>query len=148
MTDDQAAPGALVLDTHAWIWWADRDRRLGRAALDALDALPATERPVVCDISLWEVAMLVERGRLAFSIPLAEWLDAAAHPRSVRVTPVSPAVAAEVAALPTSFHRDPADRIIVATCRVFDVPLLTHDRLITRSRLVKRWRPPSARQRS
>jgi PIN domain nuclease of toxin-antitoxin system len=130
---------APVLDTHAWIWWVDHDPRLGRAALDALDALPADARPYVCDISLWEAAMLVERGRLSFNVPLAEWLDAAAHPRSVRLLPITPAIASDVASLPATFHRDPADCIIVATCRVLQAPLLTKDRLITRSRLVKRW---------
>jgi PIN domain nuclease of toxin-antitoxin system len=132
---------APLLDTHAWVWWVDRDRRLGRAALDALDGLPSDARPFLSDISLWEVAMLVEQGRLGFTLPLEEWLESAAHPRSVRVVPVSPAIAAQVAALPTSFHRDPADRIIVATSRTLDVPLLTRDTLIMRSRLVARWRP-------
>lgn len=128
-----------VLDTHAWIWWVDHDPRLGRANLDALDALPDDGRPFVSDISLWEVAMLVERRRLSFNVSLAEWLSAAAHQRSVRVLPITPAIASEVASLPSTFHRDPADRIIVATCRVWQAPILTKDRLITRSRLVKRW---------
>lgn len=130
---------APVLDTHAWVWWVDRDPRLGRAALDALDALSGAARPYVCDISLWEVALLVERGRLSFDVSLSEWLDAAAHPRSVRLLPITPAIATAVAELPSTFHRDPADRLIVATCRVLQAPLLTKDRLITRSRLVKRW---------
>ena len=84
--------------------------------------------------------MLVERGRL-FDEPLLEWLEAAAHPRTVRVIPIMPAIAAEVASLPQSFHGDPADRLIVATCRVLDVPLLSHDNRIVQSRLVKRWTP-------
>ena len=130
---------APVLDTHAWVWWVDHDPRLGRAAVAALDALPEDARPYVCDISLWEVAMLVERGRLSFDSSLAEWLSAAAHPRSVRVLPITPAIANEVANLPSTFHRDPADRLIVATCRVLQAPILTKDRLITTSRLVKRW---------
>jgi PIN domain nuclease of toxin-antitoxin system len=134
---------APLLDTHAWIWWVDRDARLGQDVIEALDRLPPDSRPSVCDISLWEVAMLVERGRLSFRVPLAEWLGAAAHPGSVRLVPVSPAVAAEVAALPKRFHRDPADRLIVATSRVLQLPLLTHDRRITRSRLVTRWTPPA-----
>ena len=71
--------------------------------------------------------MLAERGRLVLSVPLLEWFEAAAHPRSVEVVPVTPAIAAEVAALPATFHRDPADRLIVATCRVLGAPLLTHD---------------------
>ena len=133
--------GAPLLDTHAWVWWIDRDRRLGEPAIARLDTLPADNRPYLCDISLWEVATLVERRCLAFSVPFAEWLDAAAHPRSVRLVPITPAIAAETAALPATFHRDPADRVIVATCRVMQLPLLTKDRLIMRSALVARWAP-------
>ena len=72
--------------------------------------------------------MLVERGRLLFSVPLLECLEAAAHRRSVRLVPISPVIAAEIAALPKSFHRDPADRLIVATCRALNAPILTIDR--------------------
>src|SRR5438034_826479 len=102
----------LLLDTHAWIWWVDQDRRLGAAAITALDRLPPDQRPFLSDISLWEVATLVELGRLELDVPLSEWLAAAAHPRSVRILPISPAIAAEIAALPETFHRDPADRVI------------------------------------
>jgi len=132
---------APLLDTHAWIWWVDHDPRLGGRFLDALDALPADDRPGISDISLWEVATLVERGRLRFRIPFEEWLDAAAHPRTVRIIPITPAVSREIAALPATFSRDPADRIVVATSRVLKMPLLTLDRLIVRSRLVSRWAP-------
>lgn len=134
-----------VLDTHAWVWWVDRDRRLPRRTIEYLDALAFDERPLVADISLWEVATLVERGRLTFEVSLSEWLEAAAHPRSVRVVPVSPAIAAEVAALPSSFHRDPADRLIVATCRTLQAPIVTHDRGILHSRLVKPFRHERSR---
>ena len=104
-----------------------------------LDSLPRDERPYLSDISLWEVATLVERGRLSLDIALGDWLEAAAHPRSVRLVPITPAIAAGVAELPESFHRDPADRIIVATARVMGIPLLTRDTRITRARLTKRW---------
>jgi PIN domain nuclease of toxin-antitoxin system len=130
-----------LLDTHAWIWWIDQDPRLGARTIAALDSLPRDARPFLCDISLWEVAMLAERGRIALDLPLAEWLDAAAHPRSVQLLSITPPVAAAVAALPDTFHRDPADRLIVATSRTLGIPLLSHDRLIVRSRLVRRWRP-------
>jgi PIN domain nuclease of toxin-antitoxin system len=128
-----------LLDTHAWIWWVEGDRRLPRRVRDALDGLPRGERPYLSAISLWEVATLVERGRVDFSVPLADWLDAAAHPRSVRVVPITTAIAAEVAALPRTFHRDPADRLMVASCRVLGVPLLTRDARLLRARLVTRW---------
>ena len=128
-----------LLDTHAWILWIEQDARLGVTAIAALDALPVDRRPFLCDISLWEVATLVERGRLALDVPLDEWLDAAAHPRSVRLLAVTPRIAAEIARLPDTFHRDPADRLIVATSRAQHIPLLTHDDRIRRSRLVGIW---------
>jgi PIN domain nuclease of toxin-antitoxin system len=132
---------APVLDTHAWIWWIQADPRLDRKSIAALDALPLDDRPAICDISLWEVAMLVSLGRLALDEPLESWLDAAADPRTVRVLPVTPAIAAEVARLPDGFQRDPADRLIVATCRSLGLSLITRDRAITSARLVRRWTP-------
>jgi PIN domain nuclease of toxin-antitoxin system len=132
---------APLLDTHAWIWWIEQDARLGGKAIDALDRLPRDERPFLCDISLWEIATLVERGWLSLDVPLEQWLEAAAHPRSVRMLPISPRIAAGVAALPDTFHRDPADRIIVAASRAHRLPVLTHDDRIRKSGLVTRWRP-------
>jgi len=132
-----------ILDTHAWIWWVQADPRLDRRTVDALDALPPDDRPALCDISLWEVAMLVTLGRLTLGESLESWLDAAADPRTVRVLAVTPAVAAEVARLPDTFRRDPADRLIVASCRALGHPLVTRDRAITRARLVRRWTPES-----
>ena len=130
-----------LLDTHAWIWWIDQDARLGARTIAVLDSLSRDQRPFLCDISLWEVAMLVERGRIELDLPLGEWLDLAAHPRSVQVVSITPRIAAAVASLPDSFHRDPADRLIVATSRALGLSVLSHDRLINRSRLVTRWRP-------
>jgi PIN domain nuclease of toxin-antitoxin system len=129
---------APLLDTHAWVWWIRRDERLGAAAIEQLDAFRSDERPYVADISLWEVAMLAQRGRLDLGVPLRTWLDVASHPRTVRIVPISVAVAVESAALPKTLS-DPADRIIVATSRVTDLLLLTHDRAILRSRLASRW---------
>jgi PIN domain nuclease of toxin-antitoxin system len=132
---------APLLDTHAWVWWVQADPRLDRRTVAALDALPADDRPAISDISLWEVAMLVALGRLTLGEPLASWLAAAADPRTVQVLPVTPAIAAEVAALPDTFPRDPADRVIVATCRTLGRMLLTRDRAILSARLVPRWSP-------
>jgi PIN domain nuclease of toxin-antitoxin system len=130
-----------VLDTHAWVEWMLGSSELTTAEHAALDGLPADRRPYLSAISLWEVAMLVDLKRLSLDMPLADWLASAAHPRTVRLIPVSPAIAAGTALLPATFHRDPADRLIVTTCRELETPLLTRDRLIMKSRLVSRWRP-------
>jgi PIN domain nuclease of toxin-antitoxin system len=133
---------APVLDTHAWLWWLQRDNRLGARVLDALDTLPPEDRPYVSDISLWEVAMLVSRRRLELTEPLVEWLEIASHPRTVRTISISPAIAVETTTL-SRVVKDPADRIIVATSRALKVPLLTHDRTILRSKLTPRWTIPA-----
>ena len=70
------------------------------------------------------------------TIPLREWLEKAAAPPLVRRHGISPAVAAELASLPDSFHRDPADRILVATARVLGATLLTQDSRIAEAELV------------
>lgn len=132
---------APILDTHAWVWWVQADPRLDHRTVAALDALLPEDRPGLCDISLWEVAMLVTLRRLTLGEPLESWLDAAADPRTVRVLPVTPAIAAEVARLPDTFQRDPADRLIVASCRALGLRLVTRDRAITQARLVRRWTP-------
>ena len=131
--------GAPLLDTHTWVWWIRRDPRLDDDIIERLDAFPPDGRPLVADISLWEVAMANENGRLDLPRPVGEWLESASHSRAVRVVPISAAIAAETHMARTL--RDPADRLIVATSRILGVPLFTHDRNILRSRLAKRWTP-------
>ena len=83
----------------------------------------------MCAISCWEVAKLVELGRLQFAVPVEQWLAQALLP-PVQLLPLSPEVAAASTQLPGSFHRDPADQIIVASARIYNCPLVTLDRLI------------------
>ena len=88
------------------------------------------------DITLWEIATLVELGRVRLLVPLREWFDRASAAPLVMRHGISPAVAAEVANLPPTFHRDAADRTIVAAARVLGVTLLTADQRIVGSKLV------------
>jgi PIN domain nuclease of toxin-antitoxin system len=131
---------APLLDTHVWIWWMLGDPRLDARERDALDALGPDNRPMLCDISLWEFATLVDLGRVEIDVPIGEWLAVAASPATVRLQSITPAIVAEMNRLPSSFHRDPADRLIVATARSLQRPLATHDRKIRKSRLVSLWK--------
>ena len=117
----------IVLDTHVWVWWADGDDRLTetqRAAIEQADDLG------VSAISCWEVAKLVELGRLAFDRPVLDWLQAALAYPGVQLLPLSPEVAVGSTTLPSPFHRDPADQIIVATARAHGCLVATSDRKI------------------
>ncbi len=131
-----------LLDTHAWIWWISGDSRLTLREREALDNLLPSERPVLAEISLWEVAMLVERDRLELDMDLERWLAVASAPATVELARLTPAVAAEVARLPEKFHRDPADRLIVATARVMKLRVLTRDKKISAARVVPLWQAP------
>jgi len=130
-----------VLDTHVWIWWMLGDPSLSVAERKALDSLPEKMRPVLCDISLWEFATLVDLGRVEIDVTVEEWLRVAASPSTVRMQPITPEIVAEMNRLPASFHRDPADRLIAATARFLKHPLATKDRKIRNSRLVTLWKP-------
>lgn len=125
-----------LLDTHILLWWHEDRGRLSRDQQEVIAAADADSPLLISDISLWEVAMLHSLGRIRLTIPLREWLGKLASPPLVRRNGMSPAIAAELASLPDSFHRDPADRILVATARVLGATLLTRDRRITEARLV------------
>ena len=125
-----------LLDTHVLLWWHGDRGRLSREQQAVIAAAGADSPLEVSDISLWEVAMLYSLGRIRLTIPLREWLDKAVAAPLVRRHGISPAVAAELASLPDSFHRDPADRILVATARVLGATLLTRDRRIAKAELV------------
>ena len=81
-------------------------------------------------ISCWEVAKLVQNGRLELPCPVSGWFAKALAYPGVQLTEISPAICVESTRLPGEFHRDPADQLIVATSRVMNVPLLTVDRKI------------------
>lgn len=126
-----------LLDTHALIWWLTDGARLSPAQREVVASASAASPLLVSDISLWEVAMLHSLGRVRLSLPLRDWLETAVAPPLVRRHGISPAIAAELATLPESFHRDPADRILVATARVLGATLLTQDRRIIDAELVE-----------
>lgn len=125
-----------LLDTHILLWWLGEDPRLSPEQRQVLEQADATSPLWVADITLWEIATLFSLGRIKLHLPLREWLEQATAPPLVQRVPITPAVAAQVAALPDSFHRDPADRIIVATARVLGATLVTRDRRIVEAGLV------------
>jgi PIN domain nuclease of toxin-antitoxin system len=78
-------------------------------------------------ISCWEVAKLVEYNRLTLPLPVDAWLDQALTYPGIRLRDLTPRIVVESTQLPGTFHRDPADQVIVATARVYNCPLLTLD---------------------
>jgi PIN domain nuclease of toxin-antitoxin system len=129
-----------LLDTHFWVWWIMGDPRLRPAEREALDSLPRDQRPILCDISLWEFGTLVDLGRVEIGCGVREWLEVAASPACVRLQSITPGTIEEMNRLPAGFQRDPADHLIVATARALKVPLASADERIRKSKLVPIWR--------
>ncbi|MCZ8441750.1 type II toxin-antitoxin system VapC family toxin [Achromobacter xylosoxidans] len=117
----------IVLDTNALVWWAAGDSQLSRAAREAIEAEAQDGEILVSAISAWEVAMLAKAGRLALTMDAAAWLDTVAEVPAIRFVPVDVRISVQSVDLPGEFHKDPADRIIVATARHHSVPLVSAD---------------------
>jgi PIN domain nuclease of toxin-antitoxin system len=123
----------VLLDTHVWIW----------LSLDNLSSFSAKARKALAGgprwisaISCWELAKLVERHRIAFTIPTLQWLRRSLSENQIRIAELSPEIAVESTQL-QDFHRDSADQIIVATSRVLGLPLVTADQRIIQFRDVE-----------
>jgi PIN domain nuclease of toxin-antitoxin system len=126
-----------LLDTHILLWWFERPKRLTTKQRGTLERANDASALGVSDVTLWEIALLLERGRIRLALPLDEWLARATAGPMVERYGISPAVAREVVDLATTRDWDPADRIIVATARVLGVPLVTSDTRIVESGLVR-----------
>lgn len=120
----------IVLDTHVLVWVLEDSPRLGEKARTAIDAAAGEGAILVAAITPWEIAMLVEKGRLALGRDAATWIEAAFAVPGISLAPLEPAIAVESVRLPGAFHADPADRMIIATARHADATLLTADRAI------------------
>lgn len=85
---------------------------------------------MVSSISAWELAMLVAKGRLTLQMDVSRWLSLVNQIEAVSFIPVDNEIAVSSTTLPDAFHKDPADRIIVATARKYAAPLVTADEKI------------------
>jgi PIN domain nuclease of toxin-antitoxin system len=127
----------ILLDTHAWIWWLGQRERLSDAAAAAIDEAVERGEVVVSAISAWEMAMLVERGRLELDWEVEDWVERFAALPLARFEPIDHRIAVAAVHLPPGLHPDPADRIIVATARTLGVPLVTKDERLRRYEYVE-----------
>ncbi len=121
----------IVLDTHVWIWWTLDTGRLSDAQRRAIEDNEG-DLIGVSAISCWEIAKLCEYRRLELPVELSEWFATALAYPGVSLLGITPEVAVESTRLPSGFHRDPADQIIVATARINACDLVTSDEKIAK----------------
>ncbi len=115
----------LLLDTHVLIWLAEDSPRLGARATKLADAALQRDAVLVSAVSFWEIAMLVDKGRMELALAPKAMRQKVLE-QGIREVPLTGAVAISAAEL-AEFHGDPADRFIVASALAEGAALLTAD---------------------
>ena len=114
----------IVLDSHIWFWWINLEHhRLSSAQLAAIEN---ASRVGVSPVSCFELALAYRRGRLELPMPARRWFDLALTGSDIELLPLTPAISARAVELP-EVHRDPFDRIIIATALELDASLISLD---------------------
>lgn len=122
----------VVLDTHVLLWWAVDPDRLSSGAAASLAAMER-QGGFASSISIWELGVKIQRGKLEIGISIDEFARRIRKSGIIELLPVNTATWLRSLELDWD-HRDPADRVIVATALVQDVPLITADSEIRRFR--------------
>lgn len=118
----------ILLDTHALLWLIDDHDRLGRQARRRITN--STGDIHLSAMSFWEIAMLIDKRRIALAMPLKGWMERLFATGGFKTVSIDPAIAVDAGSLPGAIHGDPCDRTIIATARSLVCPILTADRAI------------------
>ena len=128
----------IVLDTHALVWWVSAPGRIPAKARRLIDGtIDSGSSLAVSSISIWEVAMLADRGRLGLTVPVDVWIASVEALPFQQFVPVDNRVAARAVGLKDFTHRDPADRMILSTALGLGAVLVTADARLRAYRSVK-----------
>ncbi len=120
----------IVLDTHIWLWWISNPEKLSKAASREIAKAVTENGIIISSISTWEIAMLVEKGRLELSIAVRDWIRKTEALPCIQFIPIDNTISLRSVFLPGEFHSDPADRIITATAMTMGLPLVSKDEKI------------------
>lgn len=121
----------ITLDTHALIWWLSDKSQLSTRARRIIDKEGQTgDGLTVSSISIWEISMLVSKGRLVLRVSLEDWIAHVEKVDAIQFVAVNNRIALRATQLPEPLHKDPADRMIIATAKELACPLVTADQKI------------------
>jgi PIN domain nuclease of toxin-antitoxin system len=122
---------ALLLDTHAWLWTLNGDTGgMASQAISLVSAAAEHARLFVSDISFWEVALKVAKGKLSLGVDPTIWLARASAAPGIMGLPITREVLVQSTLLPGTLHGDPADRILLAQAQISGLSLVTCDQLV------------------
>ena len=117
----------ILLDTHVWLWLLHNPSQLSEKAQAVISIEEDHDGLLVSAISVWEVAVKASLGKLDIPLPIDEWYQLAKSHSGIVVEPLDPIDTIASSLLPEPFHKDPADRILVAIARRYQILLVTCD---------------------
>ena len=126
----------IVVDTHIIIWDALKPEMLSAEATKAISTANSLDGIIFCDISLWEIAMLIHKKRLLIAVGYQEFIKLLLESNKYIFKRITPEIAELSTELFSGENKDPADRIIAATSICEDAELVTADKKLRRSKKV------------
>jgi len=126
----------IVVDTHIIIWNALKPEMLSQKAEEAISAANNSDGIIFCEISLWEIAMLMHKGRLNIDVEYLEFIKLILESNEYVFLGITPEIAKLSTDLFSDNNKDPADRIIAATSIIENAKLITADKKLRQSKKV------------
>lgn len=120
---------SLILDTHVLIWYSQGIELIPQQ-VNLIDEAVANNSLCISAISIWEITMLANKGKIVINIPIKDWINKLLLISKIKIIDLSPDTLIESVLLPNYEHRDPADRLIIASVRLTNSVLMTFDQKI------------------
>ncbi|OGM26867.1 twitching motility protein PilT [Candidatus Woesebacteria bacterium RIFCSPHIGHO2_01_FULL_39_28] len=127
----------ILLDTHTFVWWIGNPEFLSIKAKQEIDKAKNKREILVSSISVWEICLLVTKKRLKLTMDVETWIEKVEELSVVKFVPIDNKIAIKSTQLLDPFHKDPADRIIVASALENGATLITSDKKILEYPFVK-----------
>lgn len=123
----------LLLDTHIVLWLDSGDERLRLATRALIDQCwQAGGTICLSAVTVWEIALLVDTGRVELDVPTQTWVERFATRPGIELVPLNHHAACQAYQLHQLEQRDPADRLLIATAIELACPFVTYDERIAR----------------
>jgi len=123
---------ALLLDTHVVLWLDSGDDRLRPSTRSLIDTCWQNGGTIyLSPVTAWEIALLVDTGRVELDVPVDVWIQRFLDRPGIEGVALAHRAAARSYQLHHFAHRDPADRLLIATAIELKCPLVTYDVGIT-----------------
>ncbi len=127
----------IIVDTHVIIWDALKPELLSNKASNSLKEANERDGIIFCEISLWEIAMLIKKKRISINASYLEFIKLIKTSNKYIFKGLSPEIAELSANFPSEINQDPADRIICATSIINNAALITADNNLRKSKIIK-----------